>query len=284
MIVPDVTADRGTGAGRAASATRCATPPSADRTDASTSRSASASRPSAARPDVRRRARARRPRALRGESGRAATARGCSRGALPGGRAAGVGAAARRRRAGRGHDAALRPADRRPRHRPSRPPRAAHPARATGCEPALGPADFLPAAERTDLVLRTRPLGARSARSARWPRRGRARRACCFEVNVSARSLDDPELGRLDPRAAQGGRGGAGAARPGDHRDRRDQQPRRRALPRPAAHRGGLRLHARRLRRRVRLVLPPQEPAVHRRQDRGRVRAAGRRPTPSTAR
>jgi len=40
---------------------------------------------------------------------------------------------------------------------------------------------------------------------------------------------------------------------------------------------GGLRLHPRRLRRGLRLLLPPQEPAVHGGQDRGGVRAAGRR-------
>ena len=88
----------------------------------------------------------------------------------------------------------------------------------------------------------------------------------------------EPRSRAVDPRAAQGGRGGAGAARPGDHRDHRDQEPRRGAPPRDAAHRGGLRLRARRLRRRVRLVLLPQVPPVHHGQDRGRVRPPGRRP------
>ena len=217
--------------------------------------------------------------------GRAATARGCSRhGAVPGRRAAGVAVAAGRRRAGRGHDAAGRPADRRPRA-PGVAVRHELLIRLRDrLEPPLAPRR-LPARGRAHRPgAAARPLGAGARGRRRWPRRARRRRGCGFEVNVSARSLDDPGAGRLDPRAAQGGRGeperlgleitetaaisSLDAAR----------------LPRPAAVRGGLRLHARRLRRGLRLVLPPQEPAVHRRQDRGGVRAAGRRPTPSTAR
>ena len=63
-----------------------------------------------------------------------------------------------------------------------------------GRDPPLGPAEFLPAAERTDLVLRidrwvlSRAVDALAAPSARAA-------GLCFEVNVSARSLDDPELG-----------------------------------------------------------------------------------------
>jgi diguanylate cyclase (GGDEF)-like protein/PAS domain S-box-containing protein len=63
-----------------------------------------------------------------------------------------------------------------------------------GLEPELGPAEFLPAAERTDLVLRIdRWVLSRAVDALASPRARAA--ALCFEVNVSARSLDDPELG-----------------------------------------------------------------------------------------
>lgn len=63
-----------------------------------------------------------------------------------------------------------------------------------GLEPALGPAEFLPAAERTDLVLRLDRWvleRAIAALATPWARESHLR----LEVNVSARSLDDPELG-----------------------------------------------------------------------------------------
>jgi diguanylate cyclase (GGDEF)-like protein len=63
-----------------------------------------------------------------------------------------------------------------------------------GAEPALGPAEFLPAAERTDLVLRLDRWVLERAIAALATPRARAE-GLCFEVNVSARSLDDPELG-----------------------------------------------------------------------------------------
>ncbi len=63
-----------------------------------------------------------------------------------------------------------------------------------GLTPALGPADFLPAAERTDLVLKLdRWVLERAVRAlASAPARAERLR---LEVNVSARSLDDDELG-----------------------------------------------------------------------------------------
>ena len=63
-----------------------------------------------------------------------------------------------------------------------------------GLEPDLGPAEFLPAAERTDLVLRIDRWVVERAVAALATPRARAE-SLCFEVNVSARSLDDPELG-----------------------------------------------------------------------------------------
>lgn len=63
-----------------------------------------------------------------------------------------------------------------------------------GLEPVLGPAEFLPAAERTDLVLRLDRWvleRAVAALATPWARESHLR----LEVNVSARSLDDPELG-----------------------------------------------------------------------------------------
>jgi diguanylate cyclase (GGDEF)-like protein len=63
-----------------------------------------------------------------------------------------------------------------------------------GLQPDLGPAEFLPAAERTDLVLRIDRWVVERAVAALATPRARAE-GLCFEVNVSARSLDDPELG-----------------------------------------------------------------------------------------
>jgi diguanylate cyclase (GGDEF)-like protein/PAS domain S-box-containing protein len=63
-----------------------------------------------------------------------------------------------------------------------------------GLSPELGPADFLPAAERTDLVLRLdRWVLARAVRALATDRA----RECelRLEVNISARSLEDDELG-----------------------------------------------------------------------------------------
>jgi predicted signal transduction protein with EAL and GGDEF domain len=63
-----------------------------------------------------------------------------------------------------------------------------------GLEPDLGPAEFLPAAERTDLVLRIDRWVVERAIAALSTPRARAD-GRCFEVNVSARSLDDQDLG-----------------------------------------------------------------------------------------
>jgi diguanylate cyclase (GGDEF)-like protein len=63
-----------------------------------------------------------------------------------------------------------------------------------GLQPDLGPAEFLPAAERTDLVLRIDRWVVERAVAALATQRARTD-DLCFEVNVSARSLDDPELG-----------------------------------------------------------------------------------------
>jgi diguanylate cyclase (GGDEF)-like protein len=63
-----------------------------------------------------------------------------------------------------------------------------------GLQPDLGPAEFLPAAERTDLVLRIDRWVVERAVAALATPRARAE-GLCFEVNVSARSLDDPDLG-----------------------------------------------------------------------------------------
>ena len=63
-----------------------------------------------------------------------------------------------------------------------------------GLEPDLGPAEFLPAAERTDLVLRIDRWVVERAIAALATPRARAD-GRCFEVNVSARSLDDQDLG-----------------------------------------------------------------------------------------
>jgi len=63
-----------------------------------------------------------------------------------------------------------------------------------GLEPDLGPAEFLPAAERTDLVLRIDRWVVERAVAALATPRARAD-GLCLEVNVSARSLDDQDLG-----------------------------------------------------------------------------------------
>ena len=64
-----------------------------------------------------------------------------------------------------------------------------------GIEPALGPADFLPAAERTDLVLRLdRWVLERAVLALASPRARTA--GLRLEVNVSARSLEDADFGR----------------------------------------------------------------------------------------
>jgi EAL domain-containing protein (putative c-di-GMP-specific phosphodiesterase class I) len=63
-----------------------------------------------------------------------------------------------------------------------------------GVDPPLGPAEFLPAAERTDLVLRLdRWVLARAVRLLARP--AARERGLRLEVNISARSLEDDELG-----------------------------------------------------------------------------------------
>ena len=64
-----------------------------------------------------------------------------------------------------------------------------------GNYPLLGPVDFLPAAERTDLVLRLdRWVLERAIRALAAPRARQS--GLRLEVNVSARSLEDDDLGR----------------------------------------------------------------------------------------
>jgi EAL domain-containing protein (putative c-di-GMP-specific phosphodiesterase class I) len=64
-----------------------------------------------------------------------------------------------------------------------------------GQQPPLSPADFLPAAERTDLVLELdRWVLQRAVRALANPRAQAA--SLRLEVNVSARSLENPDLGR----------------------------------------------------------------------------------------
>jgi diguanylate cyclase (GGDEF)-like protein/PAS domain S-box-containing protein len=64
-----------------------------------------------------------------------------------------------------------------------------------GLEPRLGPADFLPAAERTDLVLSLdRWVLERAVAALATPRAVAS--GLRLEVNVSARSLEDDDLGR----------------------------------------------------------------------------------------
>jgi diguanylate cyclase (GGDEF)-like protein/PAS domain S-box-containing protein len=64
-----------------------------------------------------------------------------------------------------------------------------------GLEPPLGPADFLPAAERTDLVHELdRWVLQRAVRALANPRAQAA--GLRLEVNISARSLENPDLGR----------------------------------------------------------------------------------------
>lgn len=64
-----------------------------------------------------------------------------------------------------------------------------------GIFPMLGPVDFLPVAERTDLVLRLdRWVLERAIRALATPRS--RERGLRLEVNVSARSLEDRDLGR----------------------------------------------------------------------------------------
>jgi EAL domain-containing protein (putative c-di-GMP-specific phosphodiesterase class I) len=64
-----------------------------------------------------------------------------------------------------------------------------------GLEPSLGPADFLPAAELTDLVLELdRWVLERAVRALAEPRAQAA--GLRLEVNLSARSLENPDLGR----------------------------------------------------------------------------------------
>ena len=64
-----------------------------------------------------------------------------------------------------------------------------------GLEPALSPADFLPAAERTDLVLDLDRWVLQHAVQALANPRAQAA-GLRLEVNVSARSLENPDLGR----------------------------------------------------------------------------------------
>jgi diguanylate cyclase (GGDEF)-like protein/PAS domain S-box-containing protein len=64
-----------------------------------------------------------------------------------------------------------------------------------GLKPPLGPADFLPAAERTDLVLELdRWVLEHAVRALANPRAQAA--GLRLEVNISARSLENPDLGR----------------------------------------------------------------------------------------
>ena len=111
--------------------------------------------------------------------------------------------------------------------------------------PPLSPADFLPAAERTDLVLELDRWVLQRAVRARPPvarrRRGCGSRSTSRPVRWRTRiSGDGSSNSSRRPRCP-------GATRPRDHRDHGDQEPRRRPPARDPADRGGLRLRARRL-------------------------------------
>ncbi len=136
----------------------------------------------------------------------------------------------------------------------------------------VSPAQFLPIAERFGLI-REIDRWVVTETIAILRRRQRATGKPTMEINLSGHSLGDSRAGRAHrPGAARG----AGRSRPADlrgHRDDRDRQHRRGTQLRPAAGATRLPVRAGRLRRRIRLVLLPQAPAVRLHQDRRRVRA-----------
>ena len=141
----------------------------------------------------------------------------------------------------------------------------------------ISPSAFLPVAERFDLMAAIdRWVVSRAIRMVGAERR--RGRELVVEVNISGRSAGDPELLALIERELTRGRRRPAPDHLRDHRDdRRVEHPARPALRR-AARRPRLPLRARRLRRRLRLLLLPQAPAVRLPQDRRRVRAPlGRR-------
>ena len=136
----------------------------------------------------------------------------------------------------------------------------------------IGPSAFLPVAERFDLMAAIdRWVVTRAIRMVGAERR--RGRELIVEVNISGRSAGDPELlALIEQRAAHERR----LPEPDHLRDHRDdrglEHPARPALRGPP-RRPRLPLRARRLRRRLRLLLLPQAPALRLPQDRRRVRA-----------
>ena len=94
-----------------------------------------------------------------------------------------------------GHDAALRPADRRPPHGHARPATSCSSGSATGWSPRCPRPTSCPRPS-APTSCSSSTAGCWSARCGRWPTRGPQAAGLRLEVNVSARSLENPDLGR----------------------------------------------------------------------------------------
>ncbi len=134
----------------------------------------------------------------------------------------------------------------------------------------IEPATFLYIAERFGLVQEIDTWVVRHGIA--LDRRAGAARPAPVAGDQPLRPLADQLRGPRDDRARAGGDGD----RPllpdlRDHRDRRDREHPEGARLRGADRGAGLQLRARRLRRRLRVLLLPQAPAVRRTQDRRRV-------------
>ncbi len=98
----------------------------------------------------------------------------------------------------------------------------------------IPPASFLAIAERFDLSRRS-TASSSSTRSRLLAEQQRAGNDICFEVNLSAKSVMDPELPGLIAGELRGGRRRRARALHRDHRDRGDRQHRPRQALRPRA-------------------------------------------------